>query len=386
MLHRNQARPEQGRRRSMSKAAAGLATLLAGASASLPAFAAESHSIGLAITNWRTGVYETPSGKEECPDGFQYNNNAQFKAQFPTPEAQQAWMEKYGHPTNRGPAGENIYFFPTVMTDPLPFKVLRSKIAIGMNLDGDLDGKGTATSLPHEKFTSPDGERGVDNQLYRVIGCMTGWRSQGMIQSIVQQFVRTFAETRTIIEITNVDNEVNDPDVNVTIYRGLDPVYADAKGKGIPFLSQRIDYDKGARYIVKLKGKIEGGVLITEPAEIMLPACENPRLPLDRIIHAGRLRLKLTPDGAEGLLGGYVDIDNWYTIFAKSWGAHATADVQGWSGPATYKAMQQYADYRDPKTGKVTGISTAYQVAFTRTFIVHSQEPDKAKPFSVTAR
>ena len=355
-----------------------LALAFAG-SAWLPAAAAESRTIGLVLMNWRVGVYETRGGKEECPDGFQFNNMKQFRAQFPTPEAQQAWMEKHGYPTNRGPDGENVYLFPTVVGAPLPFHQLRSKTAIGMNLDGETEGKGAGASLPHENFVSPDGERGVDNQLYRVIGCIVGWRSEGMIQSIVATFVRTFSETRTIVEISDVDDEKNDSDVTVSIYRGLDPTYMDAKGNGIPWLSQRPDYENGRRYITVAKGKIVDGVLMSEPAEVLLPACENPRLPLDRLIHQGRLRLKLTRDGAEGFLGGYVDIENWYSIFVKSWGGHATGDVQGWSGPAFYKAMNELADYRDPKTGKVTGISTAYQVGFTRTFIVHGEKPRDAK-------
>ena len=379
-----------GRRgRAMRILASAFAALLAGmalAATALPAAAAEGRTIGLVLLNWRTGLYETPGGKEECPDGFQYNNMKQFRAQFPTPEAQQAWMEKHGYPTNRGPNGENSYYFPTLVTDPLPFHYLRSKTAVGMDLDGESEGKGAGASLPHENFVSPEGERGVDNQLFRVIGCVLGWRSEGMIQSIVAQFVRTFPETRTIVEISHVDDEMNDPDVTVSVYRGLDPVYVDTKGNGIPWLSQRIDYDHGRRYISVTKGRIVNGVLISDPVEMLLPACENPRLPLDRLIHQGRFRLKLTPNGAEGFLGGYVDIENWYSVFTKSWGAHATADVQGWSGPTIYKALHEFADYKDPATGQVTGISTAYQVGFVRTFIVHGQTPAKAGTMTVSSR
>jgi hypothetical protein len=101
---------------------------------------------------------------------------------------------------------------------------------------------------------------------------------------------------------------------------------------------------------------------------------------LDRRIHQARLRLKLTPTGAEGLLGGYVDLESWYRIFAGSWGGHTTADIQGWSGPALYKALHEMADYKDPATGQVTGISAAYQVGFARTYILHDPQGDAGLP------
>ena len=107
---------------------------------------------------------------------------------------------------------------------------------------------------------------------------------------------------------------------------------------------------------------------------------------IDRLIHQARLKLKLTPTGAEGLLGGYVDIESWYSIFAKAWGGHTTADVQGWSGPATYKALYQFADYKDPATGKLTGISTAYQVGFARAYVLHDPKQDNAKSRALASR
>src|ERR1700748_3509574 len=95
---------QSGLRRAILSCAAALAA----ASVAAPA-GAQSHSgaIGLVLGNWRLGIYETPSGKEKCPEGFQYKQIEQFKAQFPTPEARQAWEDKYGYPANRGPHGEN---------------------------------------------------------------------------------------------------------------------------------------------------------------------------------------------------------------------------------------------------------------------------------------
>lgn len=340
--------------------------------------AAQSGVIGLVIGEWRFALYETEDGKAECPDGFTIKQAQNYAAQFPTPEARKAHGERFGYYVNRGPHGENVFYFPTVVTDPLPFRAAQGPTAIGLNLDGEEKGEGAGYSLPHGNFTSPDGRKGVDNQLYRVIGCTPGWRRGGMIEGIVSQYLRSETQARLLLEITGVDDERNDDEVTITTYRGLDPVAADAKNRLIPWLSQRIDYRGGARYVQRFRGRIVDGVLITEPTDVRLPYYEQPDMAGDRDIKKMRLELKLTPDGAEGLLGGYVDLEGWYLRYAKTWGAHAIADVQGWSAPATYRALRKVADYRDPETGEVTGVSAAYEVGFARTFIIHSEKGDAA--------
>jgi hypothetical protein len=361
---------------------AAVSLLLAGGSAfaqtSQPQGPQDKGTIGLVIGGWRFGLFETENAKQECPEGFQFKQSQNYAAQFPTPEARQAQGERFGYYVNRGPNGENVFYFPTVVKDPLPFRPAQGPTAIGLDLDGEQQGRGAAQSLPHGNFTSPDGRRGIDNQLYRVIGCTPGWRKGGMIEGIVSQYMRSETQARLLLEITDVDDERNDDHVTITTYRGRDPVAADSKGALIPWLSQRIDYKGGARYVQRLSGRIVDGVLITDPMDVRLPYYEQPDMAGDRDIKKMRLEIKLTRDGADGLLGGYVDLDNWYLTYAKTWGAHAIADIEGWSAPATYQALHEFADYRDPKTGQVTGISAAYQVSFARTYIIHSPKGDAA--------
>lgn len=367
-------------RRALLGRTAGLVAAALGvqAVAAEPAQAPGQASIGLVIGGWRFALHETHNARTECPDGFQYKQAQNYAAQFPTPEARKAHGERFGYYVNRGPNGENVFYFPTVVTDPLPFRAAQGPTAIGLDLDGEQAGQGTAETLPHGNFTSPDGRAGVDNQLYRVIGCTPGWRRGGMIDGIVSSYIRSETQPRLLLEITGVDDERNDPEVTVTTYRGLDPIAADSKGGLIPWLSQRIDYRGGARYVQRFPGRIVDGVLITEPTDVRLPYYEQPDMAGDRIIRRMRLELRLSPGGAEGLLGGYADLENWYLNYAKTWGAHAIADVEGWSAPATYQALRGFADFREPETGQVTGISAAYEVAFTRAFIIHSPKGEAA--------
>jgi hypothetical protein len=329
-------------------------------------------TISLVLGSWHFALYETPNAKEECPDGFQFKQADNYKAQFPTPEERRAREEKFGYYVNRGPQGENVFYFPTVVKDPLPFRAVQTKTALGLNLDGESEGKGGGVSAPHENFTSPDGEPGIDNQLYRVLGCVPGWRKGGMIEGVIQEYVHSEYQARFLLDISGIEDERNSPHVTVTTYRGLDAVAEDPSGKLIPWLSQRIDYKRAKRYIQTLQGKIVDGVLTTDPADVRLPAYEQPDMAQDRIIRQMRLRLELSPTGAQGLLGGYVDIESWYLMYAKNWGAHTVADTEGWSGPATYQALHEFADYRDPTTGTLTGISAAYAVDFARVYIVNA--------------
>ena len=110
--------------------------------------------------------------------------------------------------------------------------------------------------------------------------------------------------------------------MQVTIYRGLDPLLHDATGKKVvPGGTQRIDTRWGAKFIQHLHGKIIDGVLTTEPADIIYPWATFC-LPTDEYMRAARLRLKLTPSRAEGLIGGYADIETWYLQMMKSWSTH----------------------------------------------------------------
>jgi hypothetical protein len=106
--------------------------------------APQSKTIDLVISEWHFALYETPA-KTECPDGFQYKSVDNYLAEYPTPQAREAREKRFGYDTNQGPHGENTYYFPQAINDPLPFRDAKGDTAIGLNLDGDQTGQGTAT-------------------------------------------------------------------------------------------------------------------------------------------------------------------------------------------------------------------------------------------------
>jgi hypothetical protein len=326
-------------------------------------------TIGLVVGSLRFALFESPEAKQECPQGFTHKLMDNYSAEYPTDEAKSARERQFGYYTNRGPNGENVFHFPTAVQDPLPFRAAAGATAFGLDLDGRTD---------PDDFTSPEGAAGIDNQMYRVLGCTPGWRSIGMIAGLANQTLRGHTYGRILIEIAAVDAERDDGEVAVTIYRGLDPVPEDASGKLIPWRSQRIDYKRGLRYVRRLHGRLAAGVLTTDPVDVTLPFYEIPGIPGDRLLHQMRLKLQISADGASGFIAGYEDIEQWWLMNAKTWGAFVIADIQGWSGPSTYAALYRFADYPDPSNGRPLGISTAYKVEFAKTYIVHSETGDMA--------
>ena len=321
--------------------------------------ALKDRKIGYAMTHKYWAVYETEGAKTECPQGFNDGPREQFKKLFgdgkkrSIVEAQLAREGDQWHPT----------------TEPEAFKYLEAQgnTSYGLNLDG---------KVGPEDFQSPEGVKGVDNQLYRVIGCVGHYRTMGTINHFENLFMRSYDDTRIVIELTEVDDLKNDDAVIVTTYRGGDGLLQDATGEGfIPGGTQRIDLRWGKEYVSQLKGKIVDGVLTTDPVDrVMLPWGVTFGTSGYHVFRGFQLKLKLDPEAAEGLMAGYVDVKQFNHHLNTSWSTHHHSYGQ-LSSPSQYKAMMRLADgYPDPKTGKNTAISSAVKVKFTQVYV---QKPEQ---------
>jgi len=329
------------------------------ADAALPAGA----TIAYALTNLHWANYQTPDGKAECPEGFNEGNREQFKKRFPETASRRSLQGTQLQ-------WEIDSWYPTTADDGFRFLEARGPTALGLNLDG---------RVGPSDFTSPEGEPGVDNQLYRALGCIKNYRGpDGAIRFFDDEMIGRDRYNRIIIELTGAGDLVNAPHVQVTLYRGRDALLYDATGKQVvPGGSQRIDTRWGARFIRQLNGSITAGVLTTEPADISYPWGPFD-LPTDEYMHAARLHLKLTPTHAEGLIAGFSDLDSWYLQMMRSWSTHHQNYGQT-SAPALYRALRRLADaYPDAATGANTAISSALSAEFTQVVIVPSSRPDPA--------
>ena len=345
-----------------------------GATSQKDTTAPKNGTIAYVATDLHWAVWESQDGKTECPKGYNSGNREQFKELFPQDGQTRTLMETQLRREIDG-------WYPTTVPDMFPFYEAGGPTSYGMNLDGKVG--------PND-FTSPDGEKGVDNNLYRVLGCIRNYRPpEGAIQGFDNDEVTKDVYNRIIIEITGVDSLVNDNDVEVTMYRGRDPILLDATGKkAIPGGSQRIDTHWGAKYIQHMHGRIVNGTLYTDPMDLVYPWAVF-YIATDEYMRGARFKLKLTPTMADGMLAGYQDVETWYSQMMRSYSTHHQSYGAS-SAPSIYKALRRLADgFPDPKTGANTAISSALLTQFTAVNIVPDSKtaiaslpPQHAEPYA----
>jgi hypothetical protein len=263
---------------------------------------------------------------------------------------------------HRGRNKENVYQQPEAAEDP-HIKTVEGRYAPGF----DLDGKEGAQS-----FIDPaTGQHGVDNQLFRAFGCIQSHRAlPGEIPNFTGAVWDIARDERpaVLIEIAGIDDDRNDPDVEVGIYVSHDAVHRDASGGVRADTTFRVDPDRRWRNMVH--GRIENGVLTTDvmPALTLLG---DPYIQAEYHWKQARLRLELTADGGlKGMIGGYHD---WQQIFWRygeaGWVVEHSASV---NVPGIYHALKRLADADpDPATGQNRAISTAYHIEAVPALLVH---------------
>ncbi len=314
--------------------------------------------IGFVLSTAHWSVYQTADGKKECPEGLNPHGPREiFKTLYP----------EGGRMEDTVLVRQGLNAYPADHGAQFPYLETHGTTALGLNLDGKVGPK---------DFTSPDGEKGIDNAFYRVTGCNTGFRGpEGQVQLFANKFMQRLAFGRMMIELSGVEDLTNDPSVEVTIYRGLDQLLLDSTGENVaPGGSQRVDEKYGKKLIQHLRGKIEDGVLVTDPVAKGTWAWQiEPGIPRSLHVHDMRFRLNLTPTKASGYLAGYFDVDSllhWTMGYATHHLAYDRLDA-----PEFYWAMRKVADAYPDATGANTALSSAISITMSQVFIQHSEEP-----------
>ena len=336
-------------------------------------------TLAYALANWDTAIYETKY-MDECPEGPAIGNDTYWWRGMSKPDRDEKAEKGLVQPVDRraisvfrGPKGEDVCWNPDVIKEP-PMRMIRGKTSYGFNLDGENDGKATPKSCAHENFSGPTGTAGVDNQLYRLLGCHYGWRRNGVLDTFGNEERRNSGRGVILLEVRGVDDETNDDNVEVAFFRAIDPFAIDSSGRILPWASYRIDMNQGKpRYGTVAKGKIKDGVLITEPVDAKLPYYGNSAYAeIDLKDMHLELDTALGADGkVKGFLGGYYDFDKWWEYMLKLEFLIATGD---WSCPALYTAAKQMADGYPDANGQCTAISSAFEIDAVPAFIIHETE------------
>jgi hypothetical protein len=349
------------------------ALLAATAISSRPAKTASSHkkTYGFVVSSLFTAVNDSKY-MDECPEGLTESNDERWLKNMTPAEREKATaggtrthVERRFAAALRGPHGEDVCWNPDLVRDP-PMRTVQSNVSYGVNLDGTTDGHATAKTCAHEKFVGTDGTPAVDNQLFRLMGCTKGWRTDGYIENSAQTERLDISQGIILVEVSDVDDIRNDDDVKVAFYRPMDKLLKDGTGAVLTYVSYAID---PTRYGETTHGKIVNGVLTTDPIDAHLPFFGNVVIS-EMYIKDMRLKLDMAADGsgAKGMMFGYYDWDSWWDYTRKI----GLAVIAHHSCPALNDASRRLADgYPDPNTGECTALSSAFKIEMVPAFVVH---------------
>lgn len=267
----------------------------------------------------------------------------------------------------RGPDEMNVTMLPGVVADPGHVAPQVDEVR-GFDLDGD-DGSGAPPqhTRAHKNYVSPEGQKGIDNQLFTVQGCIAGWRRDGFLPMIGNE-LRRAGGLSILVDVSGIDDPQNDKDVAVTILYSADPMKRDGTSKIVlPDYSFRVnDHPEFAKDYARFKGRIVDGVLTTDAID-RIHLHEGPATTW--MLADARMRIEFKSDGGiKAVLGGYRDWRE-YLAFAF-FRASDYENTIGFNSPGMYNAVRRAADgLKDPETGEFTGISSAYEMEGIPAFI-----------------
>lgn len=258
----------------------------------------------------------------------------------------------------------DAYLYPFSVPDS-QLSLVQGHVGIGFNLDGK--------DKP-EDFVDPlTGERGVDNQLFRVLGCSRPWRAKigeaGPYQ--LGKWEQTFESAPAwLIDISGIDSAENDDDVEVRVLLAKQPLARNALGTALAYLTFTADpITRTAGNVVH--GSIKNGRLTTGKFDFYLPS--EPQKQAEYGLRDARMRFEFLPDGRlKGIVGGYQD---WRPLYITLALRRSVGEQSGsYDTPGHYYAFRKLADaYPDPKTGQNMYISSAYYLEAVPAFIAYPE-------------
>lgn len=307
----------------------------------------------------------------DCPDGTNPEIDwvqVLIDAGYTREEAE--WLRNPANPTRspvhgqnqlafRGKNRANVYVDPSSTPDPGLVGV-SGTLAEGIDLDGN-DKTG---------FASPDGERGIDNNFYKALGCWKTYRGPQRLSSGALQFndsMRNGAWTTVIVVAGQGDEPMNDEQVTVGFYVSDDKMVKD--GNGNIARDYTFSIKPHARYEALFQARSENGVISsTKPTSgVLREPAYWPNLELER----AQIKLTMKPDGSlTGYVGGYRPWQDVYKGWVNARGP--VIEALTWVQlPGVYYALRRNADYSPSGAkGEKTHISYALRVDALPAFVM----------------
>jgi len=273
----------------------------------------------------------------------------------------------------RGPNKEWVYESPTSVPDP-GMTLVTGKIAEGFDLDDN----------PKTGFTGIDGQQGVDNVYYKLLGCSDYYRGKARESYRAKSTNDGMSLAMSLLVVISGEKDpMNDDNVTVGIYGSKDRPAKDGAGNLVPDYSFKVDPNDQTVF----KAKVTNGVIESVGRPSMAISYNARVMPsrIKTILYQSKVRFEPQPDGTmRGMLGGYVDLKKLYlehNVSSYVITASQTENLGHINMPGLFYAMRREADgLPDPATGKNRGISAAYRMELIPAFVI---DPGNGKAVNV---
>lgn len=254
----------------------------------------------------------------------------------------------------------NAFMHPAAVIDPM-LKTVIGKYAYGFNLDGKGQDDPKAFIDPQTQ------ERGIDNQLFRAMGCLEGFRGSLVNHPTFWYWIwQTIRDSQPAWLVTvSGDDLQKDGPITITFDRALEYMTSNNGGEARADVTYRVDPDPRSHNV--FKGEIRNGVAtVTEHKNFQM--LQNSWGVPELNLHNFHLRMTVNPDRSmEAIIGGYQPWHHLYFAFAHG---GLSREISSGSIPGIYYLLKQQADAEpDPKTGRNTAISATYHIKAVPAFI-----------------
>lgn len=322
------------------------------------------------------GIVLPGGGPLDCPGGFNRSTREVYAESLtgPAREAFEQDPESYleqSVPLRFENPDDDPCVNPAAFDDPGMLVIERSLVMKRFEPDGEI----SMRQMPAQGCPGADAplgagtERTIDNQYWRVVGCTRGYQP-----GMHDPGMGAREGTKTILVEIRGLTPGSEGDVEVGIYSSHDPVPGGPGGTLLRDAS--LEITDNTRFHNAVQGRVEGGVLITDPFDLRLEH-SGQLFNSEYYLRDARLRMELHPDGhASGYVAGYWDLE-WLAHAAIRFEDHrrpygsVVANVMGYTCPGKYHALQRLADgHPDPVSGQCTSISTLFRFSAIPAFIL----------------
>ena len=217
-----------------------------------------------------------------CPNGLSRGYANIGDVVLARPDLQRRDDETDADYTRRAGAGlfngtQNLCMHPEAGAPDPNFRTVTGPnvpVTGGIDLDGQassVKSQPASGTCAHDDFRGMNGEVGIDNQFFRVVGCSKGYQSAGQSHDLVTEMLT--GSWGILITLSGVDDIRNDNDVEVGFYANDDPIELTPTREPLPGATYTTVSDP--RFRAKARGRIADGVLTSEPVDVRFSSVFN---------------------------------------------------------------------------------------------------------------